>query len=420
MADMTIDIPSYTPMETASIKVETTNKDNYVGIIPFQEMGLKKEIMQAITDCGFEHPSEVQSQVIPKALIRQDILCQAKSGMGKTAVFVITILNQGLFIGKKGVSTLVICHTHELAKQVQKEFDRMKKRLETAIEKEINTASYIGGTPEADDAEDLKNRSPSIVIGTPGRLLGLFNKGVLDLSQLDTFVIDECDKVLSSNSQIDVTTLFMKSNKTKQTMMFSATISEPNKVICRKYLRNPLEVFIDDGEKLFLHGLKLYYKKLDDKQKVAKLTDILDYIDFNQCMIFVDGKERCKVVIETLKKGEYPCGVLYGKMEEELREKEFERFRKGESRILVATDLCGRGIDIERVNLVVNFDMPEDSDQFLHRVGRAGRFGTKGLAVSFVDSEDDQKIMDEVQNRFSLKMPELPDDIKEIPSNYYK
>ncbi|BFU20474.1 DEAD/DEAH box helicase, putative [Entamoeba histolytica HM-1:IMSS-B] len=419
MTDPTMQIPDFVQSETFKMQVEPSNKDTYVGTVSFQEMGLKKEIMQSITDCGFEHPSEVQSQVIPKALLRQDILCQAKSGMGKTAVFVLSILNQGLFLGDH-VSAIVICHTRELARQVQNEFDRMKKRLVESIGKDIQTASYIGGNPESNDVDDLKNRKPTIIVGTPGRLASLNNSGALDLSKLDTFVIDECDKILSSKSELDIMSLFMSSSKNKQVMMFSATISEQNKALCRKYLKNPFEVFIDDGEKLFLHGLHLYSKKLQDMEKQDKLGEILDEIDFNQAIIFADRKERCQAIVQRLKKEKYPCGILYGRMEEYLREREFERFRKGESRILVSTDLCGRGIDIEKVNLVVNFDMALDSDQFLHRVGRAGRFGTKGVAISFIDTEEDEKVLKEVQSRFAVQMKELPDDLKEIPSTYYK
>ncbi|KAL7721244.1 RNA helicase [Entamoeba marina] len=417
--DPTNVVPDYSETAIAAMEVEAGNKDNYVGTVPFQDMNLKKELMMAITDCGFEHPSEVQSQVIPKALIRQDILCQAKSGMGKTAVFVISILNQGLCTSDH-VSALVICHTRELAHQVQKEFDRMKKRLVEGTNVRIETAAFIGGTSERDDIEFIKTKKPTIVIGTPGRLYSLVEQKALDLSKLDTFVIDECDKILSSNSELEVGKLFMKAPKEKQVMMFSATLSDSNKEICRKYLKNAMEVFIDDGEKLFLHGLRLYFKKINDVEKEKTIIEILDDIDFNQCIIFVDNKERCTRLVRKFNNLGLPCGILYGKMDQHNRNRQFERFREGETRILVSTDLSGRGIDIEKVNLVVNFDMSPDSDQFLHRVGRAGRFGTKGLAISFIDSEEDATVLKEVQSRFSVQMPELPDDLKEIPTSYYK
>ncbi|GAT95297.1 ATP-dependent RNA helicase ddx39 putative [Entamoeba histolytica] len=203
MTDPTNQIPDYVPTTETKMDIEPANKDNYVGTVAFSNMNLKKEILMAITDCGFEHPSEVQSQVIPKALLKQDILCQAKSGMGKTAVFVISILNQGLCLGDY-VSALVICHTRELAVQVQKEFDRMKKRLCEATGKEITTGTFVGGFDEKKDVEFIKTNKPTIVIGTPGRIASLVRQGALNLSKLDTFVIDECDKVLGSANEIDI------------------------------------------------------------------------------------------------------------------------------------------------------------------------------------------------------------------------
>lgn len=419
--DPTEQIPDYAPVQNFNMSLDMgeTNQDNYTSTTSFQSMGLKTEIMQAITDCGFEHPSEVQSQVIPKALLGQDILCQAKSGMGKTAVFVITILSQD-YILNDFVSALVMCHTRELAQQVEKEFERMKKRLDQTLQKPIDVACFIGGLDINKDIEVLKNRKPNIVIGTPGRLCDLVKRKLLNLEHLKTFVVDECDKMMASSNFNDVGTLFVKSNRDKQVMMFSATISEQNKEYCRHFLRNPIEVFIDDGEKLFLHGLHLFSLELEDTKKIQLLMKILNDIDFYQVIIFADGKNRCNSIVKSLKREKFACGLLHGAMDQDLREKEFNRFRDCESRILVATDLCGRGIDVERVNLVVNFDMPRDSDQFLHRVGRAGRFGTKGVAVSLISNNDDKKVLEEVKNRFSVGIETLPEDLKEIPTSYYK
>ena len=415
------DIPDFIPnAQPTGMEIESNNLDNYVGTIPFQQMNLRNEVMQAITECGFEHPSEVQSQVIPKALIRQDILCQAKSGMGKTAVFVISILNQ--FVSTDKVTSMILCHTRELAQQVEKEFGRMKQRMDASIEGGVRVACFIGGNDVESDVNKINAVKPSIVVGTPGRLMDLVKRKALDLSQLRTFVVDECDKILTSNCVSEIEYLFRNSPADKQMMMFSATISNEHKDICRKFLKNQFEVFIDDGEKLFLHGLHLFSKTMEDDQKMKYLVDILDEIDFNQVIIFVDNKQRCQRIVTQLKKESYPCGLLYGQLDQASRENQFGRFRRGDLRILVSTDLCGRGIDVEKVNLVVNFDMPRDSDQFLHRVGRAGRFGTKGVAISFVDSkiEEDQNVLEEVKKRFAVGIDELPESMKDIPQTYYK
>lgn len=421
MTDPTENLPDYVAVDQNKMETEDTNKDNYVGTIPFSQMNLKKEIMQAITDCGFEHPSEVQSQVIPKALIRQDILCQAKSGMGKTAVFVISILNQECTL-EDNTSAIVICHTREMVLQVQKEFKRLKKRLDAT--KKIRVGAYVGGIDESIDVQNIRKKMPNIVVATPGRLLSLINRKAIKVDNLKTFVIDECDKILGSKLKFDVARIMDKIPKEQvQKMMFSATISEDNKKICREMLKDPFEVFIDDGEKLFLHGLHLFYKKLNDTEKKQVLQNIVDDIDYNQIMIFVDGLERCKAVkrlLLSIGRPKETIGIIYGRMDQRRREEEYEKFKKGTSRVLISTDLCGRGIDIAQVNVVVNFDMPKESDQFLHRVGRAGRFGTKGIAISFVDTEEDDKVFADVKKRFAVEMAELPEKVSDIPTNLYK
>ena len=413
------ELPEYVAVDQTKMETEDTNKDNYVGTIPFSQMNLKKEIMQAITDCGFEHPSEVQSQVIPKALIRQDVLCQAKSGMGKTAVFVISILNQDC-CQEDYTSAIVVCHTREMVLQVQKEFKRMKKRLDAT--KKIRIGAFVGGIDENVDIQNIRKKMPNIVIATPGRLLALVKRQAIKLDKLQTFVIDECDKILSSKLNVEVAQVLERIPKDAQVqkMMFSATISEDNKKICRGMLNNPFEVFIDDGEKLFLHGLHLFYKKLNDNEKKQVLQNIISDIDYNKVMIFVDGLDRCRAVKRLLSSVGETVGMIYGKMDQRKREYEYDRFKKGETRVLISTDLCGRGIDIAEVNVVVNFDMPKESDQFLHRVGRAGRFGTKGIAISFVDTESDENVFADVKKRFVVDMAELPEKLGDIPTNLYK
>ena len=180
MSDPT-ELPEYVNVQQTAMETEETNKDNYVGTIPFSQMNLKKEVMQAITDSGFEHPSEVQSQVIPKALLQQDILCQAKSGMGKTAVFVISILNQDYCL-ENFTSSIVVCHTREMVLQVKKEFKRMKTRLDSA-DKKVRIGAFVGGYDESMDIQKIRRKMPNIVIGTPGRLISLIKKNTIKMDK---------------------------------------------------------------------------------------------------------------------------------------------------------------------------------------------------------------------------------------------
>ncbi|MEN2498977.1 MAG: ATP-dependent RNA helicase ddx39a, partial [Marteilia pararefringens] len=247
----------------------------------FRDFILRPELMKSIANSGFEHPSTVQHETIPQAILGMDILCQAKSGMGKTAVFVISTL-QLLNPKHEETSVLVVAHTRELALQISKEFERFSKYLPVKVQ------CFLGGIPISKDLENLKTQTPHIVVGTPGRLLALINQKALEMSTLKHFIVDEADKVLSQLSmRSTVQQIFKATPKDKQTMMFSATMPKDMQDLCKKFMQDPLEVTIDDDKKLTLHGLHQYYLKLTEKDKNKKLVDILDALEFNQVMIFV-------------------------------------------------------------------------------------------------------------------------------------
>ncbi|KAI4793400.1 hypothetical protein KUCAC02_032746, partial [Chaenocephalus aceratus] len=332
-----------------------------------QDFLLKPELLRAIIDCGFEHPSEVQHECIPQAILGMDILCQAKSGMGKTAVFVLATLQQIEPVDGQ-VSVLVMC-PHARAGLPDQQ--RVRALLKV----------HVHGMAIKKDEDVLKKNCPHIVVGTPGRILALIRNKTLALKNVKHFVLDECDKMLEQlDMRRDVQDIFKITPHEKQVMMFSATLSKEIRPVCRKFMQDPMEVFVDDETKLTLHGLAQYYCKLKDSEKNRKLFDLLDVLEFNQVVIFVKLSR-------------------------------YQQFKDFQRRILVATNLFGRGMDIERVNIVFNYDMPEDSDTYLHRVARAGRFGTKGLAITFVSDETDAKTLNDVQDRFEVNVAELPDEI---------
>ncbi|EAA60271.1 hypothetical protein AN8722.2 [Aspergillus nidulans FGSC A4] len=393
-------------------------KGSYVGIhsTGFRDFLLKGELLRAITDCGFEHPSEVQQVCIPTAILNVDVLCQAKSGLGKTAVFVLTTLHQ-LEPVPGECSVLVMCHTRELAYQIKNEYARFSKYLP-----DVKTAVFYGGTPIQKDIEVLSNKDtfPNIIVGTPGRLNALVRDKKLSLRNVKAFVLDECDKMLDQigrsfnpNSQSrspltpldmrrDVQEIFRATPTDKQVMMFSATLSQDVRPICKKFMRNPLEVYVDDDTKLTLHGLQQYYIKLSEAEKNRKLNELLDSLEFNQVIIFVKSTIRANELDKLLRECNFPSIAVHSG-----RYKEFKEFNK---RICVATDVFGRGIDIERINLAINYDLPADADSYLHRVGRAGRFGTKGLSISFVSTPEDEQVLKDIEKRFEVALPEYPEE----------
>jgi len=384
-------------------------KGNYAAIHAsgFRDFLLKPELLRAIVDCGFEHPSEVQHECIPQAILGTDILCQAKSGMGKTAVFVLACLQQLTDVKEKGVRVLVICHTRELAYQIKHEFDRFAKYFA-----DVKTGVVFGGIPIAKDIELLEKECPHVLIGTPGRVLGLTRDKHLKLDKCTQFVLDECDKCLDKlDMRKDIQQIFLETPKKKQVMMFSATMTADARALCKKFMQDPHEIRVDEESKLTLHGLLQYYVKLTEKEKNRKLNDLLDALEFNQVVIFVKSVQRAVALDKLLVECNFPSIAIHSGLNQEDRIARYKQFKEFQKRIMVSTDLFGRGIDIERVNIVINYDMPTDSDSYLHRVGRAGRFGTKGLAVTFVSNEEDTEVLKKVQERFEVNIGEMPSSI---------
>lgn len=335
-----------------------------------------------------------------------DVLCQAKSGMGKTAVFTLAVLQQIEPVDGE-VSCIILGHTRELAYQIAHEFERFSKYMPN-----IRSAVIYGGVPVRQHKELLTNNTPHIIVGTPGRIKDLTKQGILKAGKVKFFVLDECDKVLEAlDMRRDVQDIFKETPHEKQVMMFTATLSKEMRVVSKKFMQTPMEVFVDDETKLTLHGLLQYYVKMTEAGKNRKLNDILDALEFNQVVIFVKSVSRAIELNKLLVECNFPSIAIHSGLKQEDRIKLYKAFKDFQKRILIATDIFGRGIDIERVNIVINYDMSEDPDSYLHRVGRAGRFGTKGLAISFVSTEKDTEVLNGVQSRFEVAIAELPDTV---------
>eukprot|EP00461_Guttulinopsis_vulgaris_P000137 UN00137 len=395
-------------------------------------MSLKEPLMNALQDAAFEHPSEVQQEALPQAIYNHDIICQAKSGTGKTAVFVLATLQQidlqtktitttvndenGQPVStsvvlpvneRPDVDTLVLCHTRELAFQICKEFVRFAKYMP-----EIKTCLLLGGVPEQEQRAILK-KGVHIVVGTPGRVNQMVTEKILKLDKLKRFILDECDSLLLPiDMRATVQQIFSRTPHNKQVMMFTATLPVEIRAVCRKFTHNPIEIYVDDETKLTLHGLLQYNTKIDEKSKNKKLIQLLDSLEFNQVVIFVSSQTRAKALNKLLAECNFPSLAMYSSLPQATRIERYNAFKEYKSRILVSTDIFGRGVDFEKVNIVINYDMPNSPDTYLHRVGRSGRFGTKGLAISFVTTAEDEGIMETVQKRFDVQVAELPETIE--------
>merc|ERR1712203_694147 len=305
------------------------------------------------------------------------------------------------------VRTIILCPTRELAFQISKEYERFSKYMSA-----VKVGVFFGGMPIENDRKILRESPPHVVVATPGRILALIRAKELSLKNVKHFVLDECDKMLEAlDMRRDVQDIFRSTPHEKQVMMFSATLSKEIRPVCKKFMQDPMEVYVDDEAKLTLHGLQQHYVKLKDSEKNRKLFELLDVLEFNQVVIFVKSVQRCTALAQLLIEQNFPAIAIHRGMNQEERLSRYQQFKDFQKRILVATNLFGRGMDIERVNIVFNYDMPEDSDTYLHRVARAGRFGTKGLAITMVSDEGDAKILNEVQDRFEVDITELPDEI---------
>jgi len=330
--------------------------------------------------------------------------------MGKTAVFVLATLNQ-LEPSNGEISVIVLCHTRELAFQIRNEYARFSKYM-SFNEVPVKTTTLYGGVPIKENIDEIQNEKPQIIVGTPGRVLALIRNKTLNLRNVKHFVLDECDKMLEQlDMRRDVQEIFRNTKHQKQVMMFTATLSKEIRPICKKFMHNPLEIFVDNETKLTLHGLQQHYIKLKENEKNRKLNDLLDALDFNQVCIFVKSVQRANELNKLLNECNFPSICIHSQMKQEERIKRYKLFKDYEKRLMVATDIFGRGIDIEGVNIVINYDMPDSADTYLHRVGRAGRFGTKGLAITFVSSNEDSETLNQVQNRFEVNITELPETI---------
>ncbi|WPG97976.1 atp-dependent rna helicase sub2 [Acrodontium crateriforme] len=398
-------------------------KGSYVGIYStsFKDMLLIPQLNKAITDCGFEHPSEVQHMCIPQAIVGTDVVCQAKSGMGKTAVFVISSLQRIDPVAGE-CQVLVMCHTRELAFQIKNEYARFTKYMP-----EVKTAVFFGGTDIKENEKLLANKEtyPNVIVATPGRLNALVREKKLRLGSVKFFILDECDKMLDQiDMRRDVQEIFRQTPTEKQVMMFSATLSQAIRPICKKFMRNPMEVYVDDENELTLHGLQQFHVKLSESEKNRRLNDILDDLTYNQVIVFVKSTRRATELDRLLKECNFPSTAVHSGISQEERIKRYQAFKAFEHRICVSTDVFGRGIDIERINVAINYDMPDSpanpgssekeailqsADTYLHRVGRAGRFGTKGAAISFISSERDEEVLKQIESRFNATIPEYPE-----------
>ncbi|AGX42757.1 DEAD/DEAH box helicase [Clostridium saccharobutylicum] len=361
----------------------------------FSKFKISEEILKSIEGLGYKKPSEVQEKVIPEILLNKDVIVKSQTGSGKTAAFGIPLCER-IDWEENSPQVLVLSPTRELAVQVSEDISNIGRF------KRIKCAAVFGKQPITEQVRTLKQKT-HVVVGTPGRILDHIDRGSLNVSKVKYFVIDEADEMLNMGFIGQVEGVIRRLPKKKVTMLFSATIPEEIRELCEKHMDRPLDISIKK-QKLITENIEhnLYY--VEYERKLENLNDLLICEKPETGVIFCRTKENVDKVYEYLKSKGYSTNKIHGGMLQKERLSVMENFRKGDFRILVATDLASRGIDIEGITHVINFDLPVEKEAYVHRIGRSGRAGAKGKAISFCVKEGD-KFLEDIQELIGFEIP---------------
>ncbi|ENL9135637.1 DEAD/DEAH family ATP-dependent RNA helicase [Raoultella ornithinolytica] len=364
----------------------------------FADLGLKAPILEALNDLGYEKPSPIQAECIPHLLGGRDVLGMAQTGSGKTAAFSLPLLNN-LDPELKAPQILVLAPTRELAVQVAEAMTDFSKHM-----RGVNVVALYGGQRYDVQLRALR-QGPQIVVGTPGRLLDHLKRGTLDLSKLSGLVLDEADEMLRMGFIEDVETIMAQIPEGHQTALFSATMPEAIRRITRRFMKEPQEVRIQSSVTTRPDISQSYWTAYGMRKNEA-LVRFLEAEDFDAAIIFVRTKNATLEVAEALERSGYNSAALNGDMNQALREQTLERLKDGRLDILIATDVAARGLDVERISLVVNYDIPMDSESYVHRIGRTGRAGRAGRALLFVENRE-RRLLRNIERTMKLTIPEV-------------
>lgn len=373
----------------------------------FDDMGLSEPILRGIYSYGFEKPSSIQSRGIIPITLGKDVLAQAQSGTGKTATFIIGLLqriNPSLNI----CQGLILAPTRELVDQIHRVALSLSDYMSIRIHK------CIGGQSIQDDIRHLR-AGVHIIIGTPGRVLDMINRQYLKTKDLSTLIVDEADEMLSVGFKEQMYDIFDALPDTTQVCMFSATMSRDMTSMSEKILREPVKIRIQNDE-ITLEGIKQYYVNVESEEnKFETLCDLYEQLTISQAIIYCNTRKNVEWLAEEMNKRNFSVSAFHSDLTQVERTELMRKFRSGQSRVLISTDILSRGIDVQQVSMVFNFDLPAKRECYIHRIGRSGRFGRKGVAINLV-TNDTLVTMQHIQQFYQTVIHELPNDLAEILS----
>jgi translation initiation factor 4A len=393
--------------ETAGLELDQNEiESNWDEIVDnFDNMNLSPELLRGIYAYGFERPSTIQQRAILPVIKGHDVIAQAQSGTGKTATFSISAL-QKLDLSNPQCQALILAPTRELAQQIQKVVIALGDFMK------VQCHACIGGTNVREDMKILE-AGAQVVVGTPGRVFDMINRGALKTDHMKMFILDEADEMLSRGFKDQIYDVFQRLPPSTQVVLLSATMPAEVMEVTTKFMRDPIRILVKKDE-LTLECIKKFYVAVEKEEwKLDTLCDLYETVTITQAVIFCNTRRKVDWLTEKLTAREFTVSAMHGDMEQGQREVIMKEFRSGSSRVLIATDLLARGIDVQQVSLVINYDLPSNKENYIHRIGRGGRFGRKGVAINFVTA-DDTRMLREIEQFYSTQILEMPMNVADL------
>jgi translation initiation factor 4A len=392
-------------MSSEGLTVSVTGADEYPVVDSFDDLDLQEGLLRGIYSYGFEKPSAIQQRAIRPVLDGRDTIGQAQSGTGKTATFVIGCL-QRIDYGHKACQSLILAPTRELAQQIHKVVLALGDYLK------VKCHSCIGGTSVRDDIDRLRD-GQHVVVGTPGRVFDMLSKRHLRIDDLLTFVLDEADEMLSRGFKDQIYDIFKTLPPNVQVCLFSATMPPEILDMTTKFMRDAVRILVKKDE-LTLEGIRQFYVAIEKEEwKLDTLCDLYETLTITQAIIYCNTRRKVDFLADQMSKRDFTISTMHAELDQKERDLIMREFRSGSSRVLISTDLLARGIDVQQVSLVINFDLPQNMENYLHRIGRSGRFGRKGVAINFV-TNNDVRAMKDIEKYYHTQIEEMPMDIADM------
>ena len=370
----------------------------------WDDMNLSPDLLRGVFAIGFEKPSPIQARAIRPVVQGRDVVGQAQSGTGKTGCFAIAAL-QRVDPSLQKTQVLILSPTRELSQQTKKVVERLSVKM-TGLRSQL----LVGGTSTDADASALMSNPPHVVVGCPGRVHDMLRRRRLRVDALKVFILDEADEMLSQGFKEQVYDIFQFLGQSVQIALFSATMPPAVHSLTDKFMRDPVQILVK-ADMLTLEGIQQHYVALDDdEQKYGTLKDLYSVLTLSQCIVYCNSVRRVQDLYDAMQADEFPVCQMHSGMEREERQQSYADFSSGKTRVLISSNVTARGIDVQQVSTVINFDVPRDVETYLHRIGRSGRWGRKGMGINFVTRRDTHR-MREIERHYATTITELPADI---------